>query len=101
MHKIKIFLIQTLCRSLSKILSRDRILLCKFVINYIKKMLLSRDLLVDTGVGMYSLPASLTSARLRSDPSKPLDVVLTHAHFDHSGGGHQFEKVETRNCVEN
>jgi len=52
-----------------------------------------RDLLVDTGVGIYSLPAYLTSAQLRSDPSKPLDVVLTHAHFDHSGGGHQFEKV--------
>jgi len=52
-----------------------------------------RDLLVDTGIGLYSLPAYLTSSGLRTDSEKPLDVVLTHSHFDHSGGAHQFEKV--------
>ncbi|XP_023322516.1 metallo-beta-lactamase domain-containing protein 2 isoform X2 [Eurytemora carolleeae] len=52
-----------------------------------------RDLLVDTGVGIFNLPAYLTSAQLRNAPDKPLDVVLTHAHFDHSGGAHQFSKV--------
>jgi len=52
-----------------------------------------RDLLIDTGVGIYSLPAFLQFSKLRQEPSKPLDVVLTHAHFDHSGGAHQFDKV--------
>ena len=50
---------------------------------------------MDTGVGIFNLPAYLTSAQLRNAPDKPLDVVLTHAHFDHSGGAHQFSKVRT------
>eukprot|EP00095_Tigriopus_kingsejongensis_P006280 maker-scaffold1533_size36968-snap-gene-0.11 protein:Tk06280 transcript:maker-scaffold1533_size36968-snap-gene-0.11-mRNA-1 annotation:"metallo-beta-lactamase domain-containing protein 2" len=51
-----------------------------------------RDLLIDTGVGLFDLPAFLTSVNLRppSALDKPLDVVLTHIHFDHSGGVHQF-----------
>ena len=57
------------------------------------------DLLVDTGVGLHSLPRYLSWAGLRpasGDPGpsvKPLHVVLTHCHFDHSGGAHQFPRV--------
>ena len=57
------------------------------------------DLLIDTGVGIHSLPRYLSWAGLRpasSDlgaPEKPLQVVLTHCHFDHSGGAHQFPRV--------
>ena len=59
-----------------------------------KENQISRDLLVDTGVGIYSLPEYLKFSNLREDQEKPLDVVLTHAHFDHSGGAHQFNKVQ-------
>jgi glyoxylase-like metal-dependent hydrolase (beta-lactamase superfamily II) len=51
------------------------------------------DLLVDTGVGIHQLPPFLSSCGLRPDPAKPLSVVLTHMHFDHSGGAHQFPEV--------
>lgn len=55
---------------------------------------------MDTGVGIFNLPAYLTSAQLRNAPDKPLDVVLTHAHFDHSGGAHQFSKVRiNKKCM--
>merc|ERR1719233_448527 len=52
-----------------------------------------RDLLIDTGVGIHSLPCFLRSAGLRSEEEKPLDVALTHLHFDHTGGAHQFPLV--------
>jgi glyoxylase-like metal-dependent hydrolase (beta-lactamase superfamily II) len=51
------------------------------------------DLLIDTGVGLFSLSAYLTASGLRADPDKPLKVVLTHLHFDHTGGAHQFQQV--------
>ena len=52
------------------------------------------DLLVDTGVGVHSLARYLHWSGLRSAESdKPLDVVLTHCHFDHSGGAHQWPSV--------
>ena len=35
----------------------------------------------------------LGSSGLRPDPEKRLEVVLTHCHFDHSGGAHQFARV--------
>ena len=35
----------------------------------------------------------LESSGLRPEPEKPLEVVLTHCHFDHSGGAHQFARV--------
>ena len=41
------------------------------------------DLLVDTGVGVHSLPNYLTWSGLRRNNQKPLNVVLTHCHFDH------------------
>ena len=49
--------------------------------------------MIDTGVGLHSLPQYLRSSGLRPDQEKPLDVVLTHCHFDHSGGGHQWPQV--------
>ena len=52
-----------------------------------------KDLLIDTGVGIHSLPAFLKSSGLRTEIEKPLDVVLTHLHFDHTGGAHQFPLV--------
>jgi len=51
------------------------------------------DLLLDTGVGIHELPPFLSSSGLRPDSEKPLNVVITHMHFDHSGGGHQFKEV--------
>ena len=53
------------------------------------------DLLCDTGTGVYPLNSFLDSSGLRQDPKKPLLVVLTHTHFDHSGGAYQFSKVFT------
>ena len=48
---------------------------------------------MDTGVGVHSLRKFLDSSGLRPEPEKPLEVVLTHCHFDHSGGAHQFDRV--------
>lgn len=48
-----------------------------------------RDMLVDTGLGISSLKEA---ARDLFD--KPLDVVATHAHYDHVGGHFEFE-----NCI--
>ncbi|PAA85051.1 hypothetical protein BOX15_Mlig013005g2, partial [Macrostomum lignano] len=49
------------------------------------------DLLVDTGLGLWDLPAYLRSAGLAPQtPDRPLTAVATHAHFDHAGGLHQF-----------
>ena len=70
------------------------------------------DLLIDTGVGVHEvaaendsfvtfvvqsespqLPPFLSSSGLRPNVEKPLSVLITHMHFDHSGGAHQFEEV--------
>lgn len=45
-----------------------------------------RDLLIDTGLGMASLKAA---ARQLFD--KKLTAIVTHAHYDHIGGLHEFE----------
>jgi glyoxylase-like metal-dependent hydrolase (beta-lactamase superfamily II) len=45
-----------------------------------------RDLLIDTGLGM----ASLKDAARRLF-EKALTAVVTHAHYDHVGGFHEFE----------
>ncbi len=46
------------------------------------------DLLVDTGLGVSSLKTYLAQLL-----DKPLKVVASHVHFDHSGGCHEFEEV--------
>ena len=74
------------------------------------------DLLIDTGVGIHEvefekedhsfvmffihqLSHFLTSTGLRRPGSeKPLSVLITHMHFDHSGGAHQF-KEESENLA--
>lgn len=48
------------------------------------------DLIVDTGLGIWDLPGFLQKQGLIGE--KPVQVVATHLHFDHSGGLHQFEK---------
>ncbi len=46
------------------------------------------DLLIDTGLGVSSLKLYLSEIL-----DKPLKVVASHVHFDHSGGCHEFEQV--------
>ncbi|XP_078071547.1 acyl-coenzyme A thioesterase MBLAC2 [Mustelus asterias] len=50
-----------------------------------------RDLLIDTGLGLKDLRSYLRSAGLVG--SKPLLAVVTHIHFEHSGGLHHFDRV--------
>lgn len=51
----------------------------------------NKDLLIDTGVGVYDLPNYLLWSGLWESRDKPLVVALTHSHFDHTGGAHQFD----------
>lgn len=46
------------------------------------------DLLIDTGLGVSSLKTYLADVL-----DKPLKVVASHVHFDHSGGCHEFDEV--------
>jgi len=46
------------------------------------------DLLIDTGLGVSSLKLYLADLL-----DKPLKVVASHVHFDHSGSCHEFEQV--------
>lgn len=46
------------------------------------------DLLIDTGLGVSSLKLYLSELL-----DKPLKVVASHVHFDHSGNCHEFEQV--------
>lgn len=46
------------------------------------------DMLVDTGLGVSSLKTYLAQIL-----DKPLKVVASHVHFDHSGSCHEFEQV--------
>ena len=46
------------------------------------------DLLIDTGLGVSSLKLYLAELL-----DKPLKVVASHVHFDHSGGCHEFDDV--------
>ncbi|XP_038654551.1 metallo-beta-lactamase domain-containing protein 2-like [Scyliorhinus canicula] len=47
-----------------------------------------RDLVVDAGLGLSSLPDYLERAGLTG--SRPLLALATHIHFDHAGGLHHF-----------
>ena len=42
------------------------------------------------GTGIHDLPRFLRHSGLIQQGKRPLTVVLTHCHFDHSGGVHQF-----------
>ena len=44
-----------------------------------------RDLVIDTGLGLRSLREAA-----RDLFERPVTAVLTHAHFDHQGGAHEF-----------
>ena len=44
------------------------------------------DLLIDTGMGIASLQQAAGDLF-----QKPLTVVITHTHMDHSGGAHEFD----------
>ncbi|MEM7505280.1 MAG: MBL fold metallo-hydrolase [Pseudomonadota bacterium] len=45
-----------------------------------------RDLIVDTGLGLRPITAEIAALTER-----PLTAIVTHTHFDHAGGLHQFE----------
>lgn len=47
-----------------------------------------RNLLIDTGTGLKPLKELLESI-----DNKPIDVVITHGHWDHVGNVHEFENV--------
>lgn len=46
-----------------------------------------RDLLIDTGLGLCSLREAAADLFAR-----PITAVLTHSHFDHIGGAHEFSE---------
>lgn len=50
-----------------------------------------RDLVVDSGLGLVNLHGFLRARGLIG--TKPVLVVATHVHFDHSGGLHHFDRV--------
>lgn len=57
-------------------------------------------MVIDTGLGLRSLPEYLHSFGLLQDRGvkedaacRPLLAVATHVHFDHSGGLYQFDRV--------
>lgn len=52
-----------------------------------------RDLLIDTGNGIFSLVAAFPDMFER-----PVTVVLTHTHRDHMGGAHEFERVHVHHA---
>lgn len=45
-----------------------------------------RDLIIDTGMGLRPLTAEIAQLA-----GRPLTAIMTHSHFDHAGGLHQFE----------
>ena len=45
-----------------------------------------RDLIVDTGMGLRPLKTEIPAITER-----PLTAIITHSHFDHSGGLHEFD----------
>lgn len=51
------------------------------------------DLVIDTGLGVWDLPDYLRRHKLAGHSGKPMQVVLTHVHFDHSGGASKFPMV--------
>lgn len=55
-----------------------------------------QDVVIDTGLGLRSLPDYMDAkGLLGKDPQRknPLLAIATHTHFDHAGGLHQFQQV--------
>jgi glyoxylase-like metal-dependent hydrolase (beta-lactamase superfamily II) len=52
----------------------------------------SRDIVIDTGLGVCNLKQHLEKLGLL-DKNRECIVVCTHSHFDHSGGAHHFDNV--------
>ena len=52
-----------------------------------------KDVIIDTGLGVCNLKEYLASRGLVEPEARDLIVVVTHVHFDHSGGAHHFDKV--------
>ncbi|XP_062399243.1 metallo-beta-lactamase domain-containing protein 2 [Sardina pilchardus] len=55
-----------------------------------------QDVVIDTGLGLRSLPEYIKANGLLGDDSQRKNPVLaigTHVHFDHAGGLHQFQQV--------
>ncbi|KAI1900418.1 hypothetical protein AGOR_G00049740 [Albula goreensis] len=55
-----------------------------------------QDVIIDTGLGLRSLPDYLNAKGLLGEDSErknPLLAIGTHVHFDHAGGLHQFQQV--------
>lgn len=47
------------------------------------------DLVIDAGMGIAPLRPAIDA--LRGNPSKPLNLFVTHTHVDHIGAAHEFE----------
>ena len=52
----------------------------------------SRDVLIDSGLGVCNLRTHLEKLRLL-DEHRECTLICTHSHFDHSGGAHHFDHV--------
>jgi glyoxylase-like metal-dependent hydrolase (beta-lactamase superfamily II) len=52
------------------------------------------DLIIDTGLGLRPLVSEIASLAER-----PITAVMTHSHFDHAGGLHQFDR-RCGHCLE-
>ena len=47
----------------------------------------NKDLLIDSGLGLHSLAPILATIT-----EQPITAVMTHCHFDHMGGAHEFRR---------
>ncbi|MDF1514031.1 MAG: MBL fold metallo-hydrolase, partial [Anaerolineae bacterium] len=70
-------------------ISKDTYLINEFgLVNMYVLVGSERSLVIDAGMGYCDLKAIVESLT-----DKPYDVVITHAHPDHAGMIHQFDKV--------